>query len=248
MHRRVGWTSAALLSVIALGCDGPVEDATWDQDRDLAAEHLDDGETAGDRQRDDAPGWVCPDTLPYASEVVSFTPGVDAGYGQLAMPSVVLGPPPEGPPTAGSLDVVSLGVGGEIVLSFGERAIVDGPGPDLIVWENVFQVGADPDAVFAELGEVAVSDDGETWTTFVCDPNDDIGYDVGCAGWRPRQAFDPCQVVPLVPEVVGGDGFDLADLGLAQARYVRIRDLATLGGAPSAGFDLDAVGGVHFGD
>jgi hypothetical protein len=44
---------------------------------------------------------------------------------------------------------------------------------------------------------------------------------------------------------VGGDGFDFADLGVDEVRYVRIRDLSTEGAPPSAGFDLDAVGGVH---
>ena len=45
---------------------------------------------------------------------------------------------------------------------------------------------------------------------------------------------------------LSGDAFDLAEVGLAEARWVRIRDLGTGGEAPSAGFDLDAVGAVHF--
>ena len=44
----------------------------------------------------------------------------------------------------------------------------------------------------------------------------------------------------------GGALFDIAELGLTHARYVKIQDLAQGGAAPSAGFDLDAVGLIHF--
>jgi len=187
----------------------------------------------------------CPDQTAYASEVVSFVPGENAGYGQSEMPDVVLGPPEAGSPMRGSLDVVSLGVGGEIILGFGGEAVVDGPGPDLIVWENPFYVSGRRDTLFAELGEVSVSVDGEIWHSFPCDADVREGFDTGCAGWRPRAEFDPCTLIPLEPAQVGGDAFDLADLGLDAIRYVRIRDLANGGGTWSAGFDLDAVGAVH---
>ena len=48
------------------------------------------------------------------------------------------------------------------------------------------------------------------------------------------------------PEISGGDLFDLEELGLSLARYVKIRDLSQEGAAPSVGFDLDAVGLIHF--
>lgn len=185
---------------------------------------------------------ACADPLPYASELVSFTPGESAGFGAGELPGVVLGPPAVGPPSAGSLDVVSLGMGGEIVVGFGDRVIVDGDGPDLFVFENPFWVNGDSEKPFAELGEVSVSADGDVWHTFECDPDPAEGFDGGCAGWRPRLEYDACAAVPLTVEQVGGDPFDLADLGLGEARYVRIRDLAVSGVPPSAGFDLDAVG------
>ena len=136
------------------------------------------------------------------------------------------------------MDVLSLGVGGQIVLSFGDRMIVDGPGPDLVVFENPFLIGGDPDAPFAELAEVAVSEDGESWHRFVCEPGGDVERWPGCAGWRLTAQFDPC--APTA-DTTGGDPFDLAELGLSRARYVRITDLSADGEAPSAGFDLDAV-------
>ncbi|HEX6767246.1 MAG TPA: hypothetical protein VF103_17230, partial [Polyangiaceae bacterium] len=104
----------------------------------------------------------------------------------------------------------------------------------------------DSSAVFAEPGEVGVSDDGETWQVFPCDAEGDgAGRFEGCAGWSPTLAYDPATTVPLDPSVTGGDVFDLSDVGLARARFVRITDVSNIGSEPSAGFDLDAVGIVH---
>ena len=87
----------------------------------------------------------------------------------------------------GGLDVLSLGVGGEILLGFGDRAIVDGKGADLIVFENAFWPGNDKRAVFAEPGEVAVSEDGKTWQAFECDSaGDGKGSFPGCPVGRRR--------------------------------------------------------------
>ncbi len=207
----------------------------------------DDSGVTGAAGEGAAPRPVYPESLPYARSVESFTPGEGAGFGQSLLPDVALGPPHGKGNTAGSLDVVSLGAGGEIVLGFGERTITDEAGPDFIVFENAFWPGGDTAEVYAELGEVSVSEDGETWLAFECDSaGDGAGAFPGCAGVTPTLAFDPLAVVPLDPEVTGGDGFDLADLGLAAASYVRIRDLETLESAGnSAGFDLDAVGLTH---
>ena len=182
--------------------------------------------------------------LPYAREVVSFEPGESAGYGQQDMPGVVLGPPRSRGVRSGSLHVVSLGVGGQIVLGFGPWRIEDGEGVDFVVFENAFAYNGG--GVFSEFGEVSVSEDGQTWHTFECDPElAPPGPWPGCAGWRPTRAYDPLAIDPLDPDESGGDGFDLAQLGLSGARYVRIRDLALAGSGPTAGFDLDAVGIVH---
>src|SRR5262245_32235493 len=52
-------------------------------------------------------------------------------------PGIVLGPPGTATPTTGSLTVLSLGHAGSIVLEFSDNVVVDGPGPDFIVFENV---------------------------------------------------------------------------------------------------------------
>jgi hypothetical protein len=173
----------------------------------------------------------------YAVEVMSVSYGPGAGFGQDAMPDVVLGPPVGAGCCAGSLDVLSLGNGGEIVLGFGGAIIVDGPGADFIVFENPFQIGGDPTVVFAEIATVAASADGVSWHEFPCMA---LGAPWGsCAGWHP--VYQNGDSAELDPATAGGDPFDLAEVGLSEARYVRITDRPDLGG-PAGIFDLDAVG------
>ncbi|WP_156338998.1 cell surface protein [Chondromyces crocatus] len=189
---------------------------------------------------------ACPADAPptrTASCVLSFTPGEGSGFGMEEYPEIVYGPPHGGSSSSGSLHVLSLGKGGEIALGFGGNTIVDGPGPDFIVFENPFLVGGDPMKVFKELGEVSVSADGETWTTFPCQA-DAYPYE-GCAGWRPVLATPDSGEGMFNPEVAGGDPFDLAELGLSEVRFVRVRDISNFGAADTAGFDLDAIAIVN---
>lgn len=188
-----------------------------------------------------------PTPSPYASVWIEYRPGPGAGYGQDQAPQVVFGPPRPGGESAPSLDVLTLGAGGSITLGFGDERILDGPGPDFVVFENPFWVKGDERQPYAELAGVEVSLDGEVWRSFPCDQaGDGQGHFTGCAGWRPTRAYDPWAGV-LDPAVSGGDAFDLADLGLTEVRYVRLTDLeGDPNGGPTAGFDLDAVGLVHF--
>ena len=52
--------------------------------------------------------------------------------------------------------------------------VVDGPGVDLLVFENLREL--------RELGVVAVSEDGLTWSEFPCEATDKAGGYPGCAG------------------------------------------------------------------
>jgi hypothetical protein len=181
---------------------------------------------------------------PYADEVVSFEPGDGAGFGQERFPEVVLGPPVGVGPDNGSLDVLSLGRSGSITLRFTDVGVMDGPGVDLLVFENAF---AQPNGrLYAELGVVEVSEDGTDWRRFDCAASAvDAGYP-GCAGVHPVQANPANGVSATDPAVAGGDGFDLATVGLSRARYVRITDSGANGyGGTSGGFDLDAVAVVN---
>ncbi|MDI1477881.1 hypothetical protein [Polyangium sp. y55x31] len=178
-----------------------------------------------------------------ASCVVAFEPGDDAGFGADRFPEVIYGEPLGNGSTSGGLDVLSLGRGGAIVLGFGGNAIVDGEGPDFVVFENPFYVSDDPNNVYAELAEVSVSADGETWHVFPC--AEEAKPPAGCAGYSPVFANGDLGVSSLDPSVSGGDTFDLAELGVSEARFVRIRDLQGIGAAPNAGFDLDAIAVLH---
>ncbi len=181
---------------------------------------------------------------PFATRVVSFTAGAGANFGHAYLPDVVLGPPVGSGDQRGGTDVVSLGLGGEIVLSI-EGGIVDGPGDDFIVFENAFVVMGVEGRTWDELGEVSVSEDGERWVTFPCDPHGARPH-TGCAGWNPVYSNPVNGLPPSDPRVSGGDVFDLATVHVSSASFVRIRDLATQGPMPpSSGFDLDAVGVIH---
>lgn len=176
----------------------------------------------------------------FAVEVVSFTPGAGAGFGQELMPDIVLGPPRGVGDDNGGVDVVALGQGGEIVLRLGAWA-VDCDGPDLLIFENAFVFG---DITYSELGEVSVSADGRNWVSFPCDPDSPWPHE-GCAGVGPVYSGELApELSPRDPSVSGGDAFDLADVGLPRVRFVKIRDLGRasgFSGPPSRGFDLDAV-------
>jgi hypothetical protein len=189
-------------------------------------------------------------------------------------PGIVLGPPGNTTPTNGSLTVLSLGRGGRVVLEFTDNVLVDGPGPDFIVFENPFfctaapATASDPWSSFAEPGIVEASDDGVTYHLFpydpaalaqvtaICSDRALIGSLHGLAGLPPSFTGDwtvpddPAVFDPSAPGGVsghGGDAFDLASVGLARARFIRITDPNLTIGPPgsSEGFDLDAIVALH---
>jgi len=186
------------------------------------------------------------DESPFAVEVVSYVLGVGGGFGEDALPDIVLGPPEGGGEQMGALDVLSLGHGGELVLRLGVD-VADGEGPDLIVFENAFRTvtGA---FTFKEPASVALSLDGETWSEFECIPEAEPPN--GCAGMSPVYSHPDNGVSPTDPAVAGGDAFDLAVLGLERARFVRITDLSESENPDldNGGADIDAVAVVNSAD
>lgn len=189
----------------------------------------------------------------FPSDVVHFVLGSGAGYGEDELPGVVLGPPHGGGNDQGATEgVLSLGQGGTIVLAF-DPPLLDGPGPDLVVFENAFYIGGSADRVFAEPAEVAVAGPGwdptaeptnDAFVAFACDPDADAPN--GCAGVSPVRAGPEGPFSPEALADLGGDAFDFADVGLDVVHFVRIRDLERgLAAGPTAGFDLDAVVGFY---
>jgi len=160
-----------------------------------------------------------------------------------------------GPATGNTADVVVLGNGGSITLTF-DHAIVDGPGADFAVFENAFN------DTFLEWAFVEVSSDGVHFTRFpslyrgpqAAGPFAMLGPDVqyGLAG-RYRAGFGaPYDLATLRqhPDVQG------RRLNLADVRFVRVLDIIGDGrerdswGTPifdptpvtgSGGFDLEAI-------
>jgi len=187
--------------------------------------------------------------LPYLVAVAASDPWADAspavwygegaGFGQDYYPDNVLGPPDPGAtatvPSCSETELLTLGAEGWIVLEFADNVVVDGPGVDFSVFENVMRTGS---GYFRECAFVEVSADGENWTMFPWDPETLEGL----AGVRPTTGKDPTN-----PEVSGGDGFDLSRVGLPWIAYVRLTDC---GEAVKDGglFDLDAVVAVNWKD
>ncbi len=206
-----------------------------DDDADDEGEEVDDATEDGDSEDDEAEPVACQTN---AVEVDFFDPGEGAGFGDDDFPDIVLGAP------IGRMDVLSLGRFGEIVLDLGDCYLTDGPGIDLIIFENPFLIAGDPTDPYAELGVVGLSEDGVSFEEFVCE---DAAYPyIGCAGWNVVNAVEGSGIDPFDVDEAGGDHFDLADIGMEQARYIRIRDLdgTSLGGG-AAGFDLDAISVVN---
>jgi Thrombospondin type 3 repeat len=204
---------------------------------------------------------------PFADAVLGYAIGTGGGAREADLPGIVLGPPRGGGAFSGSFETFSLGLGGHIVLAFTDNVIVDGPGADFTIFENPFLLrGVTTLPPYAEPSTVSVSADGVHWAVFSCALAAPPYYP-GCAGVYPvfADAGDPTAPSPLVPSTTpiealvgipvddfvpppgsGGDSFDLAAVGLAAARFVRIDAGpydARLAGL--SGFDLDAVAAVH---
>lgn len=208
---------------------------------------------------------------PYPEAVVSASIGAGGGFRAGELPGVVLGPPVGSPMLdMQGLDVVALGLGpvGSITVEFTDNVIVDGDGVDFLVFENPFLITSQGVtlAPFMEPGIVSVSQDGSHWVEFPCALAEPMNYFPGCAGVYPVLSagevphpsipttvpIEDLLLQPIGPELTppgaGGDGFDLADMGLAWARFVRIESSPTANpdaGAPGIGFDLDAVAAIH---
>jgi hypothetical protein len=249
----IGFCGVSLFALILNGCSvqsdketepaSHSEDTAVTDDTDLDSEDTADVEDTADTEdsdtNNDTEDSGC--TLieyspnPFASSIVSYSPGDDAGFGQQSLPNIVLGPPLGAGENSGSLDVLTLGDNGEIVLGF-DIPITDGPGADIIVFENPF-IG------WPETGIVSASQDGEEWFVWPCDPSLSPDPASGCAGVTPSLSHPDNCIDATDPSVAGGDSFDLADIGLTSAQFIRVQDS---GANTSGGFDLDAVSIVHY--
>ncbi len=179
----------------------------------------------------------------WADSVLIFAHGDGQWFGQGEYPAVVLGAPDtSADPLTPSLDVLSLGQFGFIILQFRDNVVVDGPGDDLVIFENSFITSVDSGdtSVFAEPAYVFLSRDGRFFFLYPFDTSDSNPYNwTGLAGIKPTNyGADTSN-----PDVWMGDRFDISLVGLDTVRFVLIADAVDL--CPSSlcsGFDLDAAG------
>lgn len=173
----------------------------------------------------------------------SFT--ITNGFGFSSFPEIVYGPPVD------TYSVVSFGIGGSLDIEFGDYMIVDGPGPDFTIFENPFYTGVDINSGgWLECAEVEVSENGDDWFSFSCDPHNLADGYPGCAGRTPVN-YGLQETSYLNTNLSGGDTFDLSDLhepSLKKVRYLRLTDLELCAPEPqnnfagsSAGFDFNAL-------
>jgi len=195
---------------------------------------------------------------PFATRVVDFTPGTNGSAG-FDDPGVALGIPsldtgfgdvtPFNSPFSPD-QIVSIGAGGELIVSFAEP-VEDNPlnpfGIDLLVYGNSFFF--DPsfapiaNDIFAEPGRISVSQDGASWfditsifadglfpTLAFVDGSGPFSSDGTILSDFTRpvdpsidwmgKAFD--EIVQLYAGAGGGAGVDIAETGLPWIQFVRI--------------------------
>jgi hypothetical protein len=157
---------------------------------------------------------------------------------------------------AGENPLVSLGDGGSATLQF-DGVVRDGAGYDFAVFENSF------DGAFLELAFVEVSTDGDRYVRFPAYSETDTLSGTTAFGYtNPEQIHNLAGKYPLFY----GTPFDLNELrdssgiDVQNIRFVRVVDVVgsmdprycsrdVMGrkvAFPSSGFDLDAVGAIHF--
>lgn len=110
------------------------------------------------------------DRAKFADEVVRYDVGAPAPIPEGQDPRMALGPPDYKPNSRELPRAVSLGNGGSITLKWNDGALVDGPGPDIFI----FEIGPNVEAM-----EVAVSADGTTWIPVGVAPGGACAIDIG---------------------------------------------------------------------
>lgn len=188
-----------------------------------------------------------PITLDPAFAWISATTPLDPGGTE-----ALNGPPRGGGARAQNADLtdlVSLPDGASIVVELEGVELVDGPGEDVVVFENPFEVSRgltrwmEPGTVAFALGDVRAAVPSRLDDRYGDGVSGDPGrYASGFFGVVPVRAHaERNDRVPGHP-AGGGDRFDLASAGLPAADAVELADVPGDGFSP----DLDAVALVHW--
>jgi len=178
------------------------------------------------------------------ADVVVDAPGADPSTA-FADPMRAVNGVRGGGETMGSTDVYSLDYTNRpyVTLRWSGRRVTNGPGVDLVVFENAFRVSASADDYFMDPIVVAVSLDGQRWVEL---PHHYLAHDpstysariedwMGFAGVTPVIVNDDTNRMSWLDPRAGGDAFDLdelaadGDAGAIRAmgfRYVRLTSAA----------------------
>ncbi len=186
--------------------------------------------------------------------VYSFKPGTGQDSGQMPeyFPKNIFGLPSTNAsyelPEASPEQLLSLGMGGEIVVGIKNYKIINDDGPDFTIFENPF-FNPVTKKIFAEPAKVSVSQDGVNFIEFPFNATSLHGL----AGKTPTEGKQD----PYNPQLSGGDSYDLSDLGLDFITHIKITDVTkiienlnseNLYYQPAfilTGFDLDAIVALH---
>lgn len=146
----------------------------------------------------------------FADEVVEYRPTEPRPAARAAVAANALGAPDFRGSYTGTF--VSLGVGGSLTLRFDDNVLLDGPGPDLYV----FEVGTE-----VEAATVEISADGETWVEVGWVEGGVAGIDIGehvQEGDRFRyvRLTDVADQGDLVPPYPGADIDAVGAIGAAE--------------------------------
>ena len=183
----------------------------------------------------------------FIDTVYSFTAGSgqNAGQSDLYYPENIFGSPsinaskyiaetrPE--------EILSLGMGGEIIIGLKNNLIIDKEGADFTIFENAF-INQFNEKVYAEPAIVSVSKDGINFIEFPYN----LETLEGLAGTTPTYG----KKSPFNPKESGGNSFDLSELQIDSVKYIKIKDITEqILNNPEhnnydptlSGFDLDAV-------
>jgi hypothetical protein len=179
--------------------------------------------------------------------VYSYKFGNNTQYGQSEkfFPKNIFSLPPNSAskdaPASSEEDICSLGLGGEIILGFKNKIILNQAGPDFTIFENAF-INPVNKKMFAEPAVISVSQDGIKYIDFPFDSSSLLG----CAGINytngNKDLFNSLES--------GGDQFDIEKLGLSYIKYIKIKDITQFildnpkhkyYDAILSGFDLDCI-------
>jgi len=131
-----------------------------------------------------------------------------------------------------------LGHGGSIVYEITGGELIDGDGPDFVIYgDSVFS-----DAIETAKIEVALEDNPSSYIEFPCDSVNPPF--MNCAGVHPVKVGREEDQLK-----VGGDAFDLARIGIKKIRFIKITDTGDnkdgIDLLYTDGFDIDSISLIH---